>query len=276
MKRHYLLLVTIYLLVNSFSAQNIQTIYFDFDNWTLRDENKIEIKNFIETSKTASLQVSGYTDPIGTDEHNIKLANQRTAAVVSFLVAIGADTSQITILEPTINAKNQDEPYHLQRKVVIRSEIKEAVQHLTVEEKKIPVPASVGTSIRTIDSLDVGASLVIENLEFLPGRHFPQPYSEPALINLHSLLEELPNLKIEIQGHVCCIVDEPDGYDSDTRTWNLSVNRAKFVYSYLIKKGIDASRLSFKGFGGAKKIYSETDEASKQANRRVELVIIEK
>ena len=56
-------------------------------------------------------------------------------------------------------------------------------------------------------------------------------------------------MKVEIQGHVCCTGSKADGLDTDTGYPNLSENRARAVYNFLIENGIDKSRLRYKGSG---------------------------
>jgi OOP family OmpA-OmpF porin len=52
----------------------------------------------------------------------------------------------------------------------------------------------------------------------------------------------------------------------------LSQERADRVKSYLISKGIQASRLNSKGFGPNKPLTTGNSEAEKAKNRRVELI----
>jgi outer membrane protein OmpA-like peptidoglycan-associated protein len=55
----------------------------------------------------------------------------------------------------------------------------------------------------------------------------------------------------------------------------LSKDRAKAVNDYLINKGIDASRLSYKGYGNSKMIYKNPmNEKQNEENRRVEIKIV--
>jgi outer membrane protein OmpA-like peptidoglycan-associated protein len=54
----------------------------------------------------------------------------------------------------------------------------------------------------------------------------------------------------------------------------LSQNRAKSVYDYLIKKGIDKTRLTYKGYGDTKPIADNKTEEGKQQNRRTEITIV--
>lgn len=95
------------------------------------------------------------------------------------------------------------------------------------------------------------------------------------LNKLVEFLESNPKVKIEIGGHT-------DSRGSNNK--ELSTARAKSVYDYVISKGIDASRLSYKGYGETKPVYSDEyisglstekeKEAAHQANRRTEYKIV--
>jgi outer membrane protein OmpA-like peptidoglycan-associated protein len=56
----------------------------------------------------------------------------------------------------------------------------------------------------------------------------------------------------------------------------LSTQRAKAIYNFLVVNGISKSRLSYKGFGSTQPIFPlpEKDETQRAANRRVEILII--
>jgi outer membrane protein OmpA-like peptidoglycan-associated protein len=70
----------------------------------------------------------------------------------------------------------------------------------------------------------------------------------------------------------------PDGYDYETRTYNLSEERARTVYSFLINNHIKAERLSFKGYGHQKPLFPYPERTGEEEimNRRVEIKIIRK
>ena len=56
----------------------------------------------------------------------------------------------------------------------------------------------------------------------------------------------------------------------------LSENRAKTIYNYLIEKGIDNNRLSTRGYGCSKMLYPNgTLESELKLNRRVELKVLD-
>jgi outer membrane protein OmpA-like peptidoglycan-associated protein len=67
--------------------------------------------------------------------------------------------------------------------------------------------------------------------------------------------------------------DGIDGWDSETKKQNLSVQRAKYVYAYLARFGIDTSRISYRGFG-AHAIFLEQKQEVMERNRRVEIKIL--
>jgi outer membrane protein OmpA-like peptidoglycan-associated protein len=62
---------------------------------------------------------------------------------------------------------------------------------------------------------------------------------------------------IQIQGYVCCMREGLDGRDADNPLEPLSLQRARFVYNFLVEQGIAKSHLSYKGFGASNKIYPE-------------------
>lgn len=112
---------------------------------------------------------------------------------------------------------------------------------------------------------------------FYGGRHVLREESLPVMKRLGQIMKDHPHVKIEIQGHVCCTTIEPDGYDVDLGTDNLSLTRAKTIYEYLVHIcGISPERLRYKGFGGSMKIVTEEiSEEDRRKNRRVELLILE-
>jgi outer membrane protein OmpA-like peptidoglycan-associated protein len=71
---------------------------------------------------------------------------------------------------------------------------------------------------------------------------------------------------IEIQGHT-------DNGGTPLTNQTLSQNRAQAVADALTRLGVDATRLTVKGFGDAKPIAPNTTEANRAKNNRVQLVI---
>jgi outer membrane protein OmpA-like peptidoglycan-associated protein len=80
-------------------------------------------------------------------------------------------------------------------------------------------------------------------------------------------LKDNPNINVEIDGHT-------DNYGSDAYNQTLSENRAKSVYDYFKDHGVDAQRLSYKGFGESQPIADNGTAEGRKQNRRVELKIV--
>jgi outer membrane protein OmpA-like peptidoglycan-associated protein len=74
------------------------------------------------------------------------------------------------------------------------------------------------------------------------------------------------NSVIEIQGHT-------DASGSTRSNQIISAKRAKAVYDWFIARGIDSSRLSYKGYGESQPKYSNKTEEGKAKNRRIELYL---
>ena len=118
-------------------------------------------------------------------------------------------------------------------------------------------------------------NIILEGVNFIGGQHYPLPESRPAIEKLLRTMRKYPDLKIEIQGYICCEYDQYDGLDFHTQTMNLSENRAKYLYDYLIDADIRASRLSYKGYGSSKPlVFPEVTEEERIKNRRVEIKVL--
>src|SRR5207237_917561 len=154
--------------------------------------------------------------------------------------------------------------------VIFKTTVIEIISDVTPVEKKKPEPKIEETKPpqKEITDLNVGESVALEGLSFEPGRHIILKKSIETLHKLLDVLKNNKNLKIEIQGHVCCTDNGEDGMDLDTRQAVLSENRAKFIYDYLVKSGISASRLTYKGYGRTRpKVEIETTPEEEQMNR---------
>ncbi|OQP63500.1 flagellar motor protein MotB [Niastella vici] len=118
-----------------------------------------------------------------------------------------------------------------------------------------------------LQPIEANASVVLKNIFFDLGKFDLRPESTIELDNIFQLLKENPTLKIQISGHTDNI-----GKAADNLT--LSNNRAQAVVKYLVSKGIEAPRLSFKGYGATQPVADNNTEAGRAQNRRTELQVI--
>lgn len=116
---------------------------------------------------------------------------------------------------------------------------------------------------------EVGSKVVLKNIFFDTGKAILKSESVSELEKFKELLVTNPNLKVQINGHT-------DNTGNDLTNKALSLQRAEEVVKYLIEKGINASRLSAKGYGSERPLVSNDDEqGGREVNRRTEVEIIE-
>jgi outer membrane protein OmpA-like peptidoglycan-associated protein len=115
---------------------------------------------------------------------------------------------------------------------------------------------------------DAPKTFILDNVEFDYKKADLRPDSYKALDELVEYLNRRPTDKIEIGGHT-------DNIGGDTYNKKLSEARAKSVVDYLISKGIDASRLTFKGYGADEPVEDNSTEAGRQKNRRTEVKVLD-
>lgn len=113
-----------------------------------------------------------------------------------------------------------------------------------------------------------GARVILKNIFFETGSFQLKDASRIELRKVRTFMGENPNIQIEIGGHTDDVGDEISNQ-------LLSENRARAVYEQLIMDGIDADRLSFKGYGEGAPIAPNTDENGRARNRRTEFSIVE-
>lgn len=135
---------------------------------------------------------------------------------------------------------------------------------------EVPIEAMEGKDvILELEKVSKGKKILLEEIEFLPGKSEILPSSEPRLKRLKDFLALNAEIEIEIQGHV-----HFDGDKNTIAAQKMSEARAKRVLHYLTDNGIDKHRLSAVGFGNTQPIYEDAKLSyEEQANRRVEIVI---
>jgi OOP family OmpA-OmpF porin len=115
------------------------------------------------------------------------------------------------------------------------------------------------------DALVADGRVATQGILFDIGSDVIKPHSTPTLEEITSMLKDHADLKLVIEGHT-------DNVGDAAANQSLSEKRAAAVKTYLVGKGIDASRLESKGLGATKPKVSNDTPEGRQTNRRVELV----
>jgi OOP family OmpA-OmpF porin len=111
---------------------------------------------------------------------------------------------------------------------------------------------------------------ILEQVQFDTARATIKKVSDQLLDKVAKVLKDHPELtKLEIQGHT-------DNRGSAKGNEILSQQRANAVMAAMVKRGIEAKRLTAKGYGQNVPIASNDTDEGRQQNRRVQFKITEK
>lgn len=106
-----------------------------------------------------------------------------------------------------------------------------------------------------------------DNLEFETAKDVIKDESKPSLDELAEVLLKKSTWKLEIAGHT-------DNVGDDNKNMVLSKKRAESLKSYLVSKGIEATRLNTLFYGETKPIADNDTPEGRKKNRRVEMKIV--
>lgn len=139
-------------------------------------------------------------------------------------------------------------------KIIDSSKIHLEIEHLVVVPEAIPL----------------NYALILYEVKFDAGRTtIANPSTNPDFLKLLEALEKFPEMQIEIGGHT-------DRSGAEAQNKVLSTSRAKYVYDYLLEKGITAEQLTYKGYGSSHPAFSNKYKSGRENNRRIEVKILKK
>lgn len=115
--------------------------------------------------------------------------------------------------------------------------------------------------------------VILENVFYEINKASITPPSYPSLDKIAARLKSEPGTRVEISGHTD---------DTGSEEWNqqLSEQRAAHVVAYLVSKGVEKERLTFKGYGASKPVAPNKNEdgtdnpEGRRKNRRTEMRIV--
>ncbi|WP_158846420.1 OmpA family protein [Algibacter sp. L1A34] len=235
-------------------------VYFDTDKFDVPSTEKNRLLLFISTLsdiEIESISIYGFCDDVGADTYNLKLSQDRADAIKIIFSDNEISEDLITnvdgkgeILLKIIEENNLLNIRGLNRKVEINVKpkppvIEEVVVEEIIEVVEPPKPKNAPEKLQ--GKLKVGDKIILENILFKTGYSTILSSSKKTLDTLAEILVARKNLYFTIQGHVCCTQLTRDAVDRKTKQRNLSETRAKFVYDYFIKKGVNKRRMRYMG-----------------------------
>ena len=134
-------------------------------------------------------------------------------------------------------------------------------------EKKAKLEAAMAAKQSTSVSIEESKKVLevkVAPILFETGKSVIQPQYFAVLDNVSDMMSKNSNYKLKIVGHT-------DEVGSNENNQKLSEARAEACFDYLLKRGVDATRMSFMGYGERFMNTANKFEAGRQQNRRVEI-----
>jgi adhesin transport system outer membrane protein len=138
---------------------------------------------------------------------------------------------------------------------------------LLADAKPLSIAPKPMPAVEKPKDIIVLSDKVVPDVEFETNSAKIKPVSYPVLDNAIKTLITWGGSNVEVAGHT-------DKRDTSKADYNqkLSEKRAKSVSDYLVKHGIDANRLTAKGYGFDNPVAENDPKEGNMANRRVELI----
>ncbi|MDZ4745908.1 MAG: OmpA family protein [bacterium] len=130
---------------------------------------------------------------------------------------------------------------------------------------------TVSTTVSFDNTPDVGM-IALLNVFFDIDKSALKTESKRAIDNVVTLMRVYPTMTIEVRGHT----DSRNRTNDATHNTTLSQKRAEAVREALVKAGVDATRISYKGFGDAMPVATNETEEGRAQNRRTEFLILKR
>jgi outer membrane protein OmpA-like peptidoglycan-associated protein len=269
----------------SMQAQEQVAIFFDSNKFDLTKAEQKRLSDWISSNKEVKIvAINGYTDEDGSNGFNDTLAKKRVNFIYNQIkdqVKIRDDFKTRSFGENFTQSKNKAENrkvtlyYILQKDLARENEILgitpqiiEPLEIEPIEEESMNFPENA-TLEEKIALSRKGTLIRLSDINFYINTFAVMPTSKRSIDELIDIMNKNPKLKIEIQGHICCV-------NKDAK--NLSTDRAKQIKRILVSQGIYEKRISTKGFGVSKPKFPipEKSEAEAAQNRRVEIMVLDK
>src|SRR6187402_2002520 len=218
--------------VSSVFGQLQVSFFFESDKFVLKKEELLKLNKWLTENKDVKVVgVYGFCDELGSVGYNDTLAKKRIDYVFNLIknkVKIREDFKTRSFGElhtlSTIQAENRKVTlyYILPKDFVNEEKIIAPKKEVVLEKKKLKVKfpdvyvyenpdgSRVNIKIDTvfmkkISLASVGEKLKLESMNFFVDTFAIMPQSRSVMFELLTVMENFPDLKIQIQGHICCV-----------------------------------------------------------------------
>lgn len=228
-----------------FSQEFIETkrldsisMFFKFGSSEVESPQRLVARCNRIKATSGKIRIVSYTDTIGSQKANKKLAANRLSAISKIV-------KSTNISSFSIDSINKNELRDGKKKLNDSIFRRVDIIIYSVENK---------FKFNTPINLDINFESQTDNIV---------SNSTDNLKTLLSILQKDTTLKVQLNGHVCCRPGQ-----------ELSEKRAEKVKKYLVSNGIKAARIQCKGFSNNIPLIPYTDIENVYKNMRVEVVFI--
>jgi outer membrane protein OmpA-like peptidoglycan-associated protein len=228
-------------------------IFFEINSYKLDARQNHKLNGFLDHYPIVT-QVIGFADTTGKESNNLILSQQRASGIYDVIKKKMTSASIIVKYSGESNALSN---LWMNRRVQIRAYKSEP------QADSENTPVKVGDTIREID---------LDNIYFVPDKPILSPESVPYVETLANQLKTFSTGIFQVVGHINyqSILDSTHLRD----LYELSRQRAKTVYEYLIELGIPAARMSYKGVGNSQPVFvAPKNDEERRRNMRVQIII---
>ena len=255
-KEVFVFLFVLCFFVGHSNEKLFHNIYFETDKFVVTEIEKNRLLSFVislSEEKLSSVEIYGFCDDVGASSYNLTLSQKRAEEIKKILLSNDIPKDVIT----NVDGKGE---------VLLRTVKTTSPDRARALNRKVELMVSFDLKDKLGLAFIKGSSLVIENLLFLTGYSYLTPGKEKFKIAFEKIKNQ--PFSFVIQGHVCCTSGQNDAIDRATKRRNLSFVRAKFVYDYFVRKGVDPKRMSYEGMGHRFPLGGKPEK-----DRRVEILI---
>lgn len=235
----------------------------DDDIYTFIDNSpEQKIVNYYLTGITVTTDSSGTEEILPQtrvqflDEEDNLIAEQVTDTAGRFMFKVDGDRDYFLIGDKEQYFTTR-ESFSTVGKTIPKEELTEPETDVTFETKI------------NLDRIVLDKAIVLDNIYYDLDKADIRPDAAVELDKLVQVLQDNPEIKIELSSHTDSRA--PDDYNID-----LSQRRAESAVNYIISQGIDKNRIRARGYGETRLIIADaTTEEEHQVNRRTEFKVYE-
>ncbi|MCB0494871.1 MAG: OmpA family protein [Cyclobacteriaceae bacterium] len=159
-----------------------------------------------------------------------------------------------------------------QKYYVTRLDYSTVGRSIPQEELKQLVTNVTFDTLIYLEPIIIDKAIVLENIYYDFAKWDIRPDAAQELDKLVDILKDNPEISIELSSHT-------DSVDTESYNMRLSQRRAESAVDYIVKSGIDRSRITAKGYGESRPIARNTNPdgtdnpEGRQKNRRTEFKV---